>query len=400
MHVYPRSPPPVLQNADTSFDDPLSYTILEGTALNSFLYKALLDAAYVGTVLGNTAAAANYTAAANALGVAVNANLWNATEGTYNSGINTSATGTEVVFGPTVHAAMLALQRGVVPPARVASTVSWFLSTFQRIGGFHCCTNPDYEVRGPWLALHDAIPRTHTTTLCVAQAMIAERAGLNMTVVYYWAWQVIYGIDTPAADALALSEMRRRESLNLRCKCRDFSLLTALSPAEWGNMLLATDIDTLWEAFDDSESCHNYGAVPAYFLSAYVLGVRISGPSWEPGALRIEPRLGGLPAASGAVVTELGVVLVSWSLDSTSLSFSLVLPAGVGSLVPLRLAETNGTSLVLNGLATPTVPDGRYSVVMLPGPGSYWGSIGVSPAPVAVALPVAMPPLAAMPARE
>jgi hypothetical protein len=42
---------------------------------------------------------------------------------------------------------MMALQRGVVPPTRAAATAAWFLSKFQRIGGFHVCTNPDYEVR-------------------------------------------------------------------------------------------------------------------------------------------------------------------------------------------------------------------------------------------------------------
>ena len=347
MHP-PRSSP----LADTSFDDPLSYTILQGTALNSFLYKALLDASYVGAVLNETQLAANYSASAASLGAAINSILWNETAGTYNSGINNSATGEVVVFDPTVHATMIALQRGIVPAERAASVVAWFLEYFQRIGGFHCCTNPDYEVRdlGTWLGLYLRI-----IELSVSQAMIAERAGINMTVSYYWAFQVLYGLDTPAGDALALSEMRR----------------------QWGNMLLATDIDTLWESFADSESCHNYGAVPAYFLSAYLLGVRIAGPVWEPGALRIEPRLGGLPAVSGAVVTELGVVNCAWSLNSTALTFSVTLPSATGA-VPLRLAGMNGSTLVINGVATPTTSDGRYAVAVLPGPGNFAGSIGVA----------------------
>ena len=209
--------------------------------------------------------------------------------------------------------------------------------------------------------------------------MIAERAGLNMTVVYYWAFDVLFGIDTSAADSLALSEMRR----------------------QWGNMLLPQDIDTLWEryacfgshtcvrssstlrvvvlsidfSFSDSESCHNYGAVPAYFLSAYVLGVRVSGgPVHEPGTLRIEPRLGDISGASGAVVTELGVVNCSWSRNATVLSFTVSLPA-VPGVVPLRLADTNGSTLILNGKLTQTTSDGRYSVAMISGPGSYSGSI-------------------------
>ena len=129
----------------TSFDDPLAYITLEGTALNAFLYKALLDAAYIATALGHTEAATKFTADAETLSGAINSILWNETEGTYNSGIN-GPDGPGVYLGPTVHAAMLALQRGVVPPARVASTTAWFLASFQRIGGFHVCSNPDYEV--------------------------------------------------------------------------------------------------------------------------------------------------------------------------------------------------------------------------------------------------------------
>lgn len=168
----------------TSFDDPLAYIIVQGTALNAFLYKAYVDAAYIGTALGETAAAANYSSAAAALSDAINAQLWNSTEGTYNSGLNITSDGAAVVFSPTVHAAMIALQRGVVPSARMASTAAWFLQSFQRIGGFHVCSNPDYEVR----PLVSCFERCNAQGLsCTLQAMIAERAGLNMTVVYYWA---------------------------------------------------------------------------------------------------------------------------------------------------------------------------------------------------------------------
>lgn len=103
--------------------------------------------------------------------------------------------------------------------------------------------------------------------------------------------------------------------------------------------------------------------------------MRVSGPVWAPGALQIEPRLGGLSAANGSVVTEYGVVNCSWARNTTVLEFTIHLPSA-GS-VPLRLADTNGTTLILNGEPTPTTMDGRYAVVSLVTPGVYMGSIAV-----------------------
>ena len=56
---------------------------------------------------------------------------------------------------------------------------------------------------------------------------------------------------------------------------------------------------------------HCYGMFPAYFLSSYVLGVRLDG-AVQNKTLLIEPRLGDLTDASGTVVTEFGPVSVSW----------------------------------------------------------------------------------------
>jgi len=307
----------------TSFDDPWAYVSGQGAALNAFYFKALGDAAYIAGALGEAAAAAEFARGAAALGAAFNDVLFNSSEATFNSGVALSG----AMRGPTVHAALLALERGVVPPARVAGVRAWLLANFRNAGSTHCCTNEDTD------------------------AMVAARSGVDFPVVYYWVFQVLYAIDTPEADAAALAEVRRR----------------------WGPMVAgAPDIDTLWESFADSESCHNYGAVPAYFLSSFVLGVRLDGPAAR-GALLVEPRLGGLADASGAVVTELGVVRVAWAANATALAFSLDLPAG-GRLAraALRLPGVDAASVVVNGTRVPAAVDGRYAVVAL-APGVYEG---------------------------
>jgi alpha-L-rhamnosidase len=309
----------------TSFDDPLAYNTAEGTALNSFYYKSLVDSAYLaGTALGDATNAALFAANATAVAAAINSQLWNATEGTYNAGLLAGSP-----FYPSAHAAMLALQRGVVPDARLNSTRAFFLSTYQNPGGFHVCSNPD------------------------AEAMIAERAGVNMTVSHYWALEVLYALDTAEGDAEALGRVR----------------------AMWGDMVATGgDAGTLWETFADSESCHNYGAVPAWFLSSRVLGVR-AGPLGAPPAglpaprtLTLEPHLGDLLWADGTVVTPVGAASVLWSRagdDPLSLVFSAELPAGLDALL-VRIPDGNATTLLLDGAPAPGAAQvGRYAVAAL-----------------------------------
>jgi alpha-L-rhamnosidase len=313
----------------TSFDDPWAYVTGQGAALNAFYFRALDDAAYIAAALGEAAAAAAFTHAAADLARFFDAALFNASAGTYNSGILPSG----ATLGPTVHAALLALERGVVPAARVAGVRAFLLANVDNEGATHCCVNND------------------------AAAMVAAKSGVDFPVVMYWVFRVLYAIDTPEADVAALAEVRSR----------------------WGPMIASSpDIDTLYESFQDSESCHNYGAVPAYFLSSFVLGVRLDGAAAR-GALMLEPRLGDLASARGAVVTELGIFTVAWVRNATTLNFSLSLPAGAGlARAALRLAGVDGASVVVNGAPVATTADGRYAVALL-APGDYVGTARVSP---------------------
>ena len=114
-----------------------------------------------------------------------------------------------------------------------------------------------------------------------------------------------------------------------------------------------------------------------------MLGVRRDAPA-ALGQLIIEPHLADLTAASGTVVTELGVVGVAWAVAGRVLSFTLTLPQGVAQ-ASLRLADADGSTLVLGGKATPTTQDGRYAVAPLGGgPATLSGSITLLPVQITV----------------
>jgi hypothetical protein len=118
---------------------------------------------------------------------------------------------------------------------------------------------------------------------------------------------------------------------------------------------------------------HGYGMFPAYFLSAYVLGVRRDGAVQQK-SLLIEPRLGDLTAAAGTVVTEFGVVPVSWTRAGAQWNFAVEVPAG--PTTRLRLPVGPGRySATLDGrpVESRTRLDGRWLEIKLPA-GRHAGS--------------------------
>lgn len=110
-----------------------------------------------------------------------------------------------------------------------------------------------------------------------------------------------------------------------------------------------SETGTCWEGFGPGENCHEAGAVPAYFLSAYVLGVRLDGPVTER-RLLIQPRLADLTEAEGTVVTELGLVPVRWKRSDSDgeLEFDLQVPPHTRATVILPCTGEN-TQVILDG---------------------------------------------------
>ncbi len=279
------------------FDNPLKYVVCEGATLNAFIYRALLDAAILGDATGRTSEAANYRAAADALRTSFNQHLWDPAANTYFGGINADGT----TRAATCHAAMIALDRGIVPADRLDDARAYFLANY--------------------------------------------RSAITMPYTAFWVLEQLYAMESRTRDIEALDYIR----------------------GKWAGVMARTDTGTLTEGFNGGEACHNFGASCAYFLSSYVLGVRLDGAA-DANSLIIEPHPSGLPSAGGSVVTEHGVVPVSWTLANEKLNLSCTVPAGTTARLRIpQLVDGKSPALVLNGVpvASPLI-DGRYSEVTVP----------------------------------
>jgi hypothetical protein len=135
---------------------------------------------------------------------------------------------------------------------------------------------------------------------------------------------------------------------------------------KWAAMV-AAPWQCSWEDFSTGSKAHIYGMFPGYFLSAYVLGVR-----WEDGVpidkkLLIEPHLGGLNEVSGKVVTESGVVPVTWKQNTSGgLDFTFTVPAGVTATLSIPAGPEK--KFTLNSVpATGKSVGERYQFILVPG---------------------------------
>jgi hypothetical protein len=318
-------------------DNPLHHQEdCEGTTLNAFIYKALEDSAYLARAIGERQQARQYDVAAANLARAFNEHLWDKSSRTYYAGIKeakkippnrwtnevSDAYWERVTdakeYPPTVHAAMMALDRGIVPEERLDS---------------------------------------------VRDYLMAHAGELNNPYTHFFLFEQLYRIDSDERDIDVLRIIRRR----------------------WATMLAKRDPGTLIEKFEfgkGASSCHNFGSVPAYFLSAFVLGVRTDGPVWKKRII-IQPRLGDLKLAEGIVVTEHGPVPVSWKKadDRKTLDFAFEIPAGVRANVSIPIFSrkptlaVNGDILVNEGAAEDNVATGPRFVTIEAGPGKYSGKV-------------------------
>lgn len=278
--------------------DPVGYQTCEGTALNAFIYRALVDAAFLGNLIGEKEQAAKFSRAAQGLATAINKVLWDEWAGTYYAGYYDLATARkgsgyrplklkveDNLIEPTRHAALFTLDQGVVPKSRQSGVTKYLMA------------NPPTE---------------------------------NDIMQYYYFFKRQYAADDPAQDLSVLNK--------LRTDWKDM----AESPYEAGFEGLHS-----W-----GSQAHCYGLFPAYFLSSYVLGVRLDAPARKKSIL-IEPRLNGLTEASGTVETEFGPVAASWKLAGNQWNYILdTSKLTAGTSVHLRLPVGTGKfSAELDGAA-------------------------------------------------
>ena len=160
----------------------------------------------------------------------------------------------------------------------------------------------------------------------VAKWLMAHyRETMEFPYSFYFLFRALYSLSDSDADREVVEAMR------------DF--WTPMTKHETG---------TCSEALHGGEMCHNAGAVPGYFLSAYVLGARMERPVWEK-RLTINPRPGGLTKAKGRVVTELGPVDMEWQSGNGRFEFEFALPSGCGADV-IFYPVSDSPRMVLNGV--------------------------------------------------
>ena len=299
--------------------NPTGYIIGEGTTLNVFVQRALVDASYLGKLIGDDQAAAKFCEAANNLAKAINTVLWDESTGSYSAGYfdkseiaDTRATGQRLslplrdhLAPSTLHAEVFALDRAIVPLDRRARVATAML----------------------------ALQRDYTNPAIM---------------VYYYSIKQMYRLDRPELDSQVLNLFRTR----------------------WAAMV-DNPMQCSWESFDGGSMAHTYGMYPGYFLSAYVLGVRRDSPVAEK-AIEIEPHLGNLISAEGVTVTEFGPVPISWKREGSTLIFSFEVPAGVNATLKLP-REPGKQTVELDSQIIPITGTGQRSSLMV-GPGRHNGS--------------------------
>lgn len=136
----------------------------------------------------------------------------------------------------------------------------------------------------------------------------------------------------------------------------------------WGDML-DKGATTAWETFSGHEPdrwtrswCHAWSALPAYHLSAFVLGVR----PLEPGFKRalIAPQISDLTWAEGRVPTPHGPITVRVERVEFRLMVQVTLPDGV--VADVRIAANEAHTPVVTGAQAETRREATEFVITLP----------------------------------
>ena len=283
----------------TVWGNPLGYITGETTTLNDFVQRALVDASVLAKLIGEDAANKRYASASCDLSKAINSILWNEERGEYFSGYFDAADSVAVnksILGPTT----VPLP---VNENRTPSTLYSNLFTLDR----------------------GVVPVERRDRVNARLFGQLEGFKSDNIMIYYYLCRHLYRVDNDACDKEVLSLFRKK----------------------WADMV-GSPWQCSWESFDGTERAHIYGSFPAYFLSAYVLGVRRELPISEK-TIIIEPHLGDLQEAGGTVVTEFGPVEVQWKWEAKRCNYKIVTPLGVKAVLKIPYSVKD----------RPTICDGK-----------------------------------------
>jgi len=300
--------------------NPVGYLVGEGATLNYFVQRALADAAFLAGVVGDKAENAKFSKAAADLAQAINTVLWDEKTGGYLSGYFTDADVEESL--KTGHRLRLPRTNGLTPTTLHANVFALD--------------------RG-------VVPQARRARVLAKMLEQQVERPDGDIMVYHYVMRQLYGLDLPEHDLRVLNLCRKG----------------------WKRMV-ASPLQCSWETFGGGSRAHIYGMYPGYFLSTYVLGVRMEGPVWNKRII-IEPRLGDLTSVEGVVVTRHGPVPVSWKVGDGKLTFQFEVPEGVKAA--LRIPQLGDNSrLVLDGKPGMGKAEGRYLAVEV-GAGPHQGTL-------------------------
>ena len=315
------------------FDNPLINVKCEGATINAFIYGSLRDLAYLSEKMGKTVQKNQYQNAADKLYANYNRLLWNG-EFYYSSILNTSS-----ILPADTPPSFTEPYKGVVIDGRFSPPTP------------HAALMALY---------YDLVPAERRSKVIsyLLKSSAEKQVWWPYTSKYYL--EVLFRENKPELDQLALDYIRN--SFGHMCKYE-----TGTTSEDWKG----------------GSFVHESGSHPAWFMSAWVLGVRTE---ILEGKLRliIQPRLGDLNKAEGSVLSEFGEVSVKCQkLSKNKLSFDFSIPKGVKAMVYLPVPTSiKPANLTINGFRTidngKTVGDGKlegsYYQVDLAG-GKYSGEI-------------------------
>lgn len=276
------------------FNNPLAYVRCEGTSINAYVYRALRDAAHVGRRIGQTNSAKRFDKAATELYQSCNEHLWDAKAGSYYGSI--------MMDDPSI--------KKDTPPSFSQKYKGRLLNGNRTPATGHAAL----------MALYfDLVPaERHEQVFKFMLQHLEKERPYPYTCRYFL--DVLYRKNSREMDVHALNFLRRKFGPMARNE-------TGTTREDWGG----------------GSGMHEAGAHPAYFLSAYVLGVRTQ---YTAGGLElcIEPRLGNLKEAAGVVLCEYGPVPVSWKrTDENQLTFNFSIPKGVDAVVSIPTTSNKAT---------------------------------------------------------
>lgn len=281
------------------FNNPLAYVECEGASINACIYRALRDAAHLAGRINRTNAAKRFDKAADKLYQSYNKYLWDAKAGSYCGAIITDGSSIKKDTPPSYkreYKGRLKSDKRTPATAHAALMALYF----------DLVPSGRYEQVFQFMLenLQKEQPYPYTTRYFL---------------------EVLYRQNCREMDLRALNFLRRK-----------FGKMTRY------------ETKTTSEKWNGGSFVHESGAHPAYFLSAYVLGVRTKYTA-DGLELRIEPRLGNLNKAEGVVLCEYGSVPVSWKrTDKNQLIFSFSVPEGVKAVVSIPVTSDKAT-LTMDG---------------------------------------------------